>query len=121
MFFWVTEMSNLNQIQTSAVAPAKRGRPRRQLPDTRTDLEKRATARAVRNERVESGLKTFASLPDAAFIRGEMVDAIFSISTPTRWRWGKSGLLPKPRRIGRTTLWNVGEIRAALAALEAEQ
>lgn len=57
---------------------------------------------------------TFDSLPSSAGVRLPVVVALFGISSATVWRWCKSGHLPRPTRIGRVTLWNVGELRMRL-------
>lgn len=56
----------------------------------------------------------FDSLPSSAGVRLPVVVALFGISPATVWRWCKSGYLPQPTRIGRVTLWNVGELRVRL-------
>lgn len=56
----------------------------------------------------------FDSLPSSAGVRLPVVVALFGISPATVWRWCKSGHLPQPTRIGRVTLWNVGELRVRL-------
>lgn len=62
-------------------------------------------------------LKNFDALPDSAEVRQPVVEALFGISAASVWRWSRKGLLPKPRKRGmRVTTWNVGELRAALAA-----
>ena len=55
------------------------------------------------------------SLPDAAIVRLPVVKALFGISSPTVWRWSKSGLLPAPIRVAGITGWQLGELRRALA------
>ncbi|WP_081896865.1 MULTISPECIES: helix-turn-helix transcriptional regulator [Burkholderia] len=44
------------------------------------------------------------------------VAGLFGISVPTVWRHARSGKLPAPRKIGSSTRWNVGELRAVLSA-----
>ncbi|KZY47985.1 hypothetical protein A3731_07275 [Roseovarius sp. HI0049] len=34
------------------------------------------------------------------YVRGKQVEARYNISRTTRWRWIKSGRLPKPEQIG---------------------
>jgi len=64
-------------------------------------------------------LKHFDTLPDSAEVRQPVVEALFGISAASVWRWSRAGHLPKPRKRGpRVTTWNVGELRAALAAKE---
>ncbi len=61
-----------------------------------------------------SAFANFDGLPSAAGVRLPVVSALFAISPATVWRWCKSGHLPQPTRIGRVTLWNVGELRVRL-------
>jgi prophage regulatory protein len=59
----------------------------------------------------------FDSLPDSAFVRVDTVAALRDSSRATTWRHAKMGLIPSPRKIGPgITAWNVGELRACLAA-----
>lgn len=61
----------------------------------------------------------FDQLPSSSFVRLPTVCALFSIAPATAWRWAKAGQLPAPRKIGRrVSAWNVGELRAALTAVE---
>jgi predicted DNA-binding transcriptional regulator AlpA len=61
-------------------------------------------------------LKNFDSLPDSANVRQPVVEALFACSASTVWRRVASGGIPKPRKLGpRVTVWNVGELRRALA------
>ncbi len=62
-----------------------------------------------------SPLESFDKLPDTANVRQPVVEALFACSGPTVWRWSKSGIIPAPRKLApRVTVWNVGELRAAL-------
>lgn len=64
---------------------------------------------------IADSLRHFDALPDSANVRQPVVQALFSISPATVWRWVDSGSLPKPRKHGeRVTAWNVGELRAVL-------
>ena len=68
-------------------------------------------------ERKPKSLAGFDSLPDAAFVRLPTVSALRGCSNATTWRHVQQGLIPAPRKIGpRITAWNVGELRACLAA-----
>jgi predicted DNA-binding transcriptional regulator AlpA len=60
---------------------------------------------------------SFDELPNSALVRLPAVQALFSISAPTVWRWSKSGELPPPVRVGGVTCWRVGDLRAKLDAL----
>jgi predicted DNA-binding transcriptional regulator AlpA len=66
---------------------------------------------------IPEALKNFDSLPDSAHVRQPIVEALCACSGSTVWRRVKAGQLPKPRKLGpRTTAWNVGALRKALAA-----
>lgn len=66
---------------------------------------------------VPSALLNFDSLPDSAFIRLPVIKALYGVSSATIWRGVKTGSIPKPSKLSeRCTAWNVGLVRAALAA-----
>jgi predicted DNA-binding transcriptional regulator AlpA len=61
-------------------------------------------------------LKNFDSLPDAAFVRVDIVSALRECSRATTWRHAAMGLIPAPKKLGPgITAWNVGELRRNLA------
>lgn len=63
----------------------------------------------------ESRIVNFDQLPDSAFVSQPVVLTLWGISSATAWRWVKSGLLPRPHKVGpHTTRWRVGELRACL-------
>ena len=64
---------------------------------------------------VDPAVTNFDALPDSARIRITSGAALLDISMPTLYRLVKSGKLPKPRKIGGTSGFNVGELRAVLA------
>lgn len=60
-------------------------------------------------------LSNFDSLPDAAYVRQPVVEALFGCSSATVWRRVRSGIIPAPKKFSaRVTTWNVGELRRAL-------
>ncbi len=60
-------------------------------------------------------LQQFDLLPDIANVRLPIVMALWGVSSATVWRNIKNGNIPKPRKLtSRTTVFNVGELRAAL-------
>jgi len=65
-------------------------------------------------EGVPDALKNFDSLPDSANVRQPVVKALFACSDATVWRRVNAGLIPKPKKLGSITAWNVGELRAVL-------
>lgn len=64
-------------------------------------------------------LAAFDSLPDSAHVDVRVVAGIFGCAVPTAWRRAAVGMIPKPHKFGSSTRWNVGELRAALAAVRA--
>jgi predicted DNA-binding transcriptional regulator AlpA len=62
-------------------------------------------------------VSTFEHLPNEAFVGSKTVKALFGISSTTLWRHVNRGSIPRPHKYSeRTTRWNVGELRKALAA-----
>ena len=65
---------------------------------------------------ISPSLKNFDDLPDSASVRQPVVQALYACSAASVWRGVKAGRIPKPRKLSpRTTCWNVGELRQALA------
>lgn len=63
----------------------------------------------------------FDDLPNSALVRLPTVQALFSISAPTVWRWSKNGELPPPVKVGGVTCWRVGDLRVKLDSLVGEK
>jgi predicted DNA-binding transcriptional regulator AlpA len=67
---------------------------------------------------IPDALRNFDSLPNSAYVRQPVVEALFGYSASTVWRRVKSGNLPAPEKLGgqnsRTTAWNVGKLRRVL-------
>lgn len=67
-------------------------------------------------KQIPEALKNFDQLPDTANVRLPVVQALYACSAASIWRGVNSRRIPKPRKLSpRTTCWNVGELRAALA------
>ena len=65
---------------------------------------------------LSEALINFDQLPNIANVRLSVVMALYGISSATVWRNVKNGNIPKPHKLtARTTVWNVGELRAALS------
>lgn len=66
---------------------------------------------------IPEGLANFDQLPNSAYIRLPVLKALYGISSASCWRGVKNGTIPKPSKLTeRTTAWNVGLVRADLAA-----
>lgn len=63
---------------------------------------------------------SFDELSPTAFVRQRTVEQLFACSPATVWRWVKKGFIPAPKKVSGITLWNVGELRAALEAVKGE-
>ncbi|MFO1352327.1 MAG: hypothetical protein U1F68_17305 [Gammaproteobacteria bacterium] len=69
-------------------------------------------------QKIPRALTNFDRLPDAAYVRVDVVAALIASDPVTVWRRSKSGALPEPRKLSPgVTAWNVGELRKVLAAL----
>ena len=66
-------------------------------------------------------LAHFNDLPDCAYVRRPIVEALHSCTKSTIWRMVKNGTLPPPKRLSeRMVAWQVGELRASMAARSAK-
>ena len=60
---------------------------------------------------------SFDNLPDSAYIRLPTLKRLYGVSAATIWRGVKNQSIPSPVKLSeRCSCWNVGLIRAALAA-----
>ena len=60
-----------------------------------------------------------SSLPDNALLKLKTVLLLFGNIGKSKWYAGiQSGLYPKPVKLGKSSRWVVGEIRATLDALK---
>lgn len=68
------------------------------------------------NGNISNTLRNFDFLPDSAYVRQPVVQSLYACSAASVWRGVKAGRIPKPSKLSpRTTCWNVGELRHALA------
>lgn len=66
---------------------------------------------------IPEALANFDQLPDSAYIRLPTIKRLYGVSSATIWRNCSKGLIPSPVKLSEgCTCWNVGLIRAALAA-----
>lgn len=68
----------------------------------------------VQKTTLSRALVSFDSLPDSAHVDVHTVAGLYGCAVPTVWRRVAAKLIPAPRKFGRTTRWNVGELRAVL-------
>ncbi len=65
---------------------------------------------------INPALRDFDELPDSAHVRLPVVKALYACSAASVWRGVKNAIIPKPHKLSpRTTCWNVGELKKALA------
>jgi predicted DNA-binding transcriptional regulator AlpA len=64
--------------------------------------------------RPKDELKDFDRLPNAAGVSAKTVAELCGCHISTVWERSKAGKFPKPRLIGGSARWNVGELRAVL-------
>lgn len=66
---------------------------------------------------IPDALANFDQSPNSAFVRLPIMIGLYGVSAATIWRGVKNGTIPKPCKLTeRTTAWNVGLVREALAA-----
>lgn len=69
------------------------------------------------NRRVDRALETFPLLPNEALIDIWVVSALLARSKASLWRDVGRGRLASPVKMGHSTRWRVGDVRAALAGV----
>jgi predicted DNA-binding transcriptional regulator AlpA len=74
------------------------------------------------NSQALAALKQFEDLPACAYVKMPVVMALFGgISDEEVRRRTRDGRIPKPTKLGsRNNIWQVGQLREALAKLQAE-
>lgn len=66
---------------------------------------------------IPAALSQFDQMPNSAYIRLPVIMSLYGVSAATIWRGVKNSTIPKPIKLtARTTAWNVGLVRDALAA-----
>lgn len=72
---------------------------------------------ATKLREVPFALKNWPSLPDDSYVDIKVIAGLLGCGISTVWARIKRGdpLIPKPRKFGRSTRFNVGKQRAALA------
>ena len=66
---------------------------------------------------IPEALAQFDNLPDSAYIRLPVMLGLYGVSSASIWRGVKKRTIPSPVKLTeRCTAWNVGLIRASLAA-----
>ncbi len=59
----------------------------------------------------------FDELPDSAHVDVNVVAGLFGCKVPTIWSRLRKNQLPKPKKFGAHTRWNVGQLRVALSLI----
>jgi predicted DNA-binding transcriptional regulator AlpA len=74
------------------------------------------------NAQTLTALRQFEDLPPSAYVKRPVVQALFGgISDEEVRRRTLDGRIPKPTKLGtRANLWQVGQLREALARLQGE-
>lgn len=66
---------------------------------------------------INPALSQFDQMPNSAYIRLPVLMSLYGVSAATIWRGVQKSTIPKPVKLTeRCTAWNVGLVRAALAA-----
>lgn len=60
----------------------------------------------------------FDVMPDNGYVRAPVVRALFGISNATMYRWILAMRIPAPKKIGRTSVFQVGQLRACLKSVQ---
>lgn len=63
---------------------------------------------------IPTALLCFESLPNSAYVDIKVLCGLLSCSRATIYRWIKNNQFPSPKNFGRTSRWNVGELRDVL-------
>lgn len=61
------------------------------------------------------------TLPQEGFVRLETAMAVFGCKKTKFLDGVREGVIPKPHKWGRTSLWDVDEIRAAIARMKTQK
>ncbi|PPC88717.1 MAG: transcriptional regulator [Methylotenera sp.] len=64
---------------------------------------------------IPHALANFDAMPSQGYVRLPVVKSLLGVSSATVWRMVKAGTLKTHKLTPRTTTFNVGELRAALA------
>lgn len=70
----------------------------------------------MKSNELPNALVNFDQLPNSAYVRLPVMIYLYGVSATTIWRYIGKKKIPAPVKLTpRTTCWNVGEIRKALA------
>lgn len=83
-------------------------------PSSLVELKLEPLSDSIRR-RVARALDTFPILPDAGLIDIRVVSALLGRSKASIWRDVEWGRLASPVKVGHSTRWRAGDVRAALA------
>jgi len=84
------------------------------MPASSPTIKSRRCAPNGNPSGVPPGVIVADQLPDSALVRLRTVEMLLGVSASTVWRLAKKGFL-KPIRVGASTRWRIGDIRALTA------
>ncbi len=70
---------------------------------------------SVTRQEMPFALAEFDRLPDSAHVNIKVVAGLYGSGISTIWAKLKRREIPNPHKFGRSTRWNVGDLRAALS------
>ncbi len=92
---------------------------------------KTPTASTIPTQKASINHSVFDALPDSGYVRESQlvqspkrpdIPSPLPFSAPTLWRKVAAGAFPKPIKLSeRMTCWNVGQVRAWMAAVSAKE
>jgi predicted DNA-binding transcriptional regulator AlpA len=113
--YGVVEQNNIAHGSKSDIHTRARRWSTCNMPNTQTTNHDKPRGRAAKLERAEQQIAGFDKLANARLVPVEVVAGLMGVHVATVWGHVKAGHLPQPVRIGRTTRWQVGALRAVLA------
>lgn len=97
--------------------PAARGIMMENSAESHTNSTPNPARLARLKRKPNRALEGFDKLPDSAYVRVDVVSDLRNCSNATTWRHAAAGIIPAPKKLSAgITAWNVGELRACLAA-----
>ena len=107
----VTPEDSKTELESQACTPAKK----QSEDDNVTKKQPDKFISEQKSPQTDEKLKDFDGRPDSSYVAIDTLAALLDCSTRTIQRLVDNGQLPKPRKIGGMTRFNVGKIKNALA------